>query len=152
VLTIEYDINDDEPEYTEVFKLEPASPELIEKLLERRYPAIPQPSRRGIAEFSEGNARVALALANTARTGESLSNMRDEELFRRLFEQKKGSNEQLLEAAKVCALLYSFDGETLDGSDSELQLLAKLCGLTVDELYRHAAELERRQLVQRRGK
>jgi hypothetical protein len=40
VITVEYDINDDEPQDTEVFTLEPASPDLIEKLLENRYPAI----------------------------------------------------------------------------------------------------------------
>ncbi len=152
LITIEYDITDDEPENTDVFKLEPASPNLIEKLLERRYPKIAPPSRSVIAKFSEGNSRVAFALAATAETGESLVNFKDTELFERLFHQQKAHSAELLCAAKVCALLYSFDGETLDGSDSELLPLAGLAGQSVDQMYSHVAELHRRQLVQKRGK
>lgn len=152
LITIEYDITDDEPENTDVFKLEPASIEVIEKVLESRFPAIPAPSRSVIAKFSDGNARVALALAHTAKAGESLVNLRDTELFKRLFDQAKGPSEELLNAAKVCALLYSFDGETVEGTDGELAHLADLAGLDVNTLYKHVAELARRQLVQKRGK
>jgi hypothetical protein len=152
LITVEYDINEDEPESTDVFKLEPSSSELVEKLLEIRFPAIAEPSRRTIAKFSDGNARVAFALANTARNGESLANLNDSDLFRRLFEQQKGSNEDLFDAAEACALLYSFDGETLEGTESELVPLAKLAGQTVDQLHKHVAELHRRKLVQKRSK
>lgn len=152
VITVEYDINDDEPENTDVFKLEPASEEVIEKILEARFPTIAPPSRRVIAEFSAGNARIALALAETAKNGESLVNLRDSELFSRLFDQAKGANEQLFDVAKVCALLYSFDGETLDGPDSELEILAQLAGVSVEVMHKHIAELFRRHLVQKRGR
>lgn len=152
LITIEYDITDDEPENTDVFTLEAASVELIEKMLEGRYPALATPSRRVIAEFSHGNARIAFALAETAKNGESLANLRDSELFRRLFDQNKGPSEPLLNAAKVCALLYSFDGETLDGDGSELARLATLAGTNANQLYTHVAELQRRQLVQKRSK
>lgn len=152
LITIEYDISDDEPENTDVFKLEPASVSLVEQILEERFPALAHPSRRVIAEFSDGNARIAFALAQTARAGESLANLRDTELFERLFNQSKGPNQNLLDAAKVCALLYSFDGETTEGPDSELERLAGLAGMGVDQLYAHVAELSRRQLVQKRSK
>jgi hypothetical protein len=152
LITIEYDITDDEPENTDVFKLEAASIELIEKMLEGRYPALAVPSRRVIAEFSHGNARIAFALAETAKKGESLANLRDSELFRRLFDQNKGPSEPLMNAAKVCALLYSFDGETLDGDASELARLATLAGTSAEQIYAHVAELQRRQLVQKRSK
>lgn len=152
VITIEYDITDDEPENTDVFKLEAASAELIEKILESRFPTLAVPSRSVIAQFSDGNARIAFALAQTARTGESLAHLRDTELFKRLFEQSKGSSEELLDAAKVCALLYSFDGETEDGADSELKLLAELAEMSSGQLHKHIAELIRRKLVQQRGK
>ena len=152
VITVEYDINDDELQNTEVFKLEPASPDLIEKMLESRYPAIAPPSRHIIAKFSEGNSRVAFALAETAKSGESLAKLKDTELFERMFYQQKARSADLLDAAKACALLYSFDGETLDGIESELSPLAKLAGQSVDQLHKHAAELHRRQLVQKRSK
>lgn len=152
VITVEYDINDDEPQNTDIFRLEPASQDLVEKMLESRYPAISSPSRHVIAGFSEGNSRVAFALAETAKNGESLAKLNDSDLFERLFHQQKTPSLDLLDAAKACALLYSFDGETLEGSDSELAPLAKLAGQTVDELHKHVAELHRRQLVQKRSK
>jgi hypothetical protein len=152
VITVEYDINDDEPQDTDIFKLEPASPDLIEKMLEARYPAIAPPSRQVIARFSEGNSRVAFALAETAKRGESLAQLKDTDLFERLFHQQKAPSAELLDAAKACALLYSFDGQTLEGSESELAPLAMLAGQSVDKVHKHVAELHRRQLVQKRSK
>ena len=152
VITVEYDINDDEPQDTDIFKLEPASPDLIEKMLEDRYPAIAPPSRHVIARFSEGNSRVAFALAETAKRGESLAQLKDTDLFERLFHQQKAPSAELLDAAKACALLYSFDGQTLEGSESELAPLAMLAGQSVDTVHKNVAELHRRQLVQKRSK
>lgn len=151
-ITVEYDINDDEPQDTDIFKLEPASTDLIEKMLEVRYPTIAPPSRHVIARFSDGNSRVAFALAETAKRGESLAQLKDTDLFERLFHQQKGPSAELLDAAKACALLYSFDGQTLDGSESELASLAMLAGQSVDTVHKHVAELHRRQLVQKRSK
>lgn len=93
-----------------------------------------------------------MRFSETAKNGESLANLHDKELFKRLFYQAKGANEELFDAAKACALLYSFDGETLEGNESELVPLAMLAGLTVDRLHKHVAQLRRRQLVQQRGK
>ncbi len=63
VITIEYDIQDDEPEGTDVFALEPSSPDLVKKLVSRRFPSLSDVDAQTIAEFSGGNARIALALA-----------------------------------------------------------------------------------------
>lgn len=121
------------------------------KLVERRYPQLTQPEIRVIAQFSEGNFRVALALAETARDGVSLANLNDSELFRRLFRQKNDDNPALLRAAMVCSLVYSFDVETLEGDESELAILAFLAGQGLDDVFAHVSELYRRQLVQKRG-
>jgi hypothetical protein len=40
VLTIEYDIRDDQPEGTQVFEMEPSSIDMIEKLVRKRFPDI----------------------------------------------------------------------------------------------------------------
>jgi hypothetical protein len=152
LVTIEHDIKDDEPENTDVFHLEPASSDIIEKIIQRRYRNLTGPEIRTIASFSEGNFRVALALANTAQKGESLANLNDSELFKRLFQQKNEENPALLRAARVCALVYSFDGEALEGVDAELPILAALAEQSVSEFHGHVAELHRRKLVQKRGK
>jgi hypothetical protein len=152
VVTIEFDINDDEPANTEVFRLEPSSPELIDKILEVQFPSLPYPSRQTIAKFSEGNARVAIALASTAGSGETITELKDSALFERLFAQHKGVSVELLDGAKALALLYSFDGVTVEGSESELAVLGRLVDQSANSLFKHAAELHRRRLIQKRGK
>lgn len=89
IITVEYDISDDAPENTNVFKLEPASSEVIERILKPRYPNLTAPEISTIAKFSEGNFRIALALANTSKDGGSLANLKDKDLFNILFRQKK---------------------------------------------------------------
>lgn len=152
LLTIEYDLQDDEPENTDVFHLEAMSSEIIERILARKYPNLNDPDIRTIASFSDGNARVAIALGATAQEGESLANLNDADLFRRLFRQRNEDNPALLRAAIVCSLLYSFDIETLEGDDAEFPILAALAEQSVVDLHGNIAELHRRQLVQDRSK
>ncbi len=152
LLTIEYDISDDEPEGTDVFSLEPATDDLIKEILKRRYPVLSQPDIQTIAEFSGGNFRIALALANTAKTGDSLAKLTDSVLFERLFQQKNPHDPSLLKTARVCSLVYSFDGETLDGEEAELPILAEISGQTVRDFYDNVATLKQRKLVQSRSK
>lgn len=151
ILTVEYDVRDDQPEGTQVVTLDTSSPELIEKLVRRRYPHVSQVDARTIAEFSGGNARIAIALAETVERSESIMGLSNEELFQRLFLQRHGHDNALLHAAKACSLVYSFQGESLVGADAELPRLASLAGHTVQEIYRHVGELLRRDLAQQRG-
>lgn len=150
VITVEYDIQDDEPEGTEVFRLEPSTLELVADLIARRFPAVSKVDAQTIANFSGGNARVALALANTIRN-ETLAGLKDEDLFQRLFHQRQTHDGSLLKAAQACALLYSFQGESLSGAAAELPVIAALIGISATELFAKVAELKQRDLVQRRG-
>lgn len=152
VVTVEYDVADDQPEGTEVFRLEPASAEVVGQLLRLRFPGLPQVNVDIIAENSGGNARIAIALAQTVGKGESLAGLSDRDLFLRLFQQRHPHDPSLLAAAEACALVYSFDGEMLTGDETELPRLAALAGLPSREIYRHTGELVRRGLVQSRSK
>ena len=151
LITVEFDVGEDEPEGTEVFRLEPASDDVIEHLLERRVPHVSQADRRRIAVFSGGNARMALALAQTVGRGDSIARLTDNELFKRLFHQRNALDDSLMRAAEACSLVYSFDGETIEGETAELPLLADLASMTVDQLYRYIALLQSRDLMQKRG-
>ncbi len=151
LLTVEYDVRDDLPEETSVFRLEPASEEIIEKLINKRFTHIGQVDARKIASFSGGNARVAIVLANTVQQGETLSGFRNEHLFKRLFWQRHDPNESLLVSAQVCSLVYSFEGTDVSSEKSEIKFLASLVGKSGVDLYRDVAELKRRDLVQSRG-
>lgn len=151
LLTIEYDISDDEPEHSDTFKLEPSSGEIVEKIIQRKYPSLAAPEIQTISAFSEGNARIALALASTAQSGESLANLKDSDLVKRLFWQNNQEDQNLWKAAKAFSLVYSFDGETIDGDNAELPKLAALTGIGVSDLHAHHAILHRRQLIQKRA-
>ena len=107
LLTVEYDVRDDLPEETSVFRLEPASEEVIEELIWKRFPYIGQMDTQAIARFSGGNARIAIALANTVQRGETLTGFRDEELFERLFWQRHNPNESLLDFGSRYAHLFT---------------------------------------------
>jgi hypothetical protein len=149
LITVEYDVRDDLPEETEVYKLEPSSDELIYNLICSRFDYVSEVDIRTIADFSGGNARIALALANTIRRGENLGNLRDDDLFKRLFYQRNEENRDLHRTAEVCSLVYSFNIE--DESD-ELKILGSLVGMKVQDIYFNVKLLQRRQLVQQRSK
>ncbi len=151
LLTVEYDVRDDLPEETSVFRLEPASEEIIEKLINKRFAHIGQVDARTIASFSGGNARVAIALANTVQQGETLSGFRNEQLFERLFWQRHNPNKSMLVSAQVCSLVYSFEGTDTSSEKSEIKFLASLVGKSCADLYRDISELKERDLVQSRS-
>ncbi|MEK0315641.1 hypothetical protein [Cohnella sp. 56] len=150
LITVEYDVREDQPEITEIFHLEPASTELIERVIRMRFPHIGGVGARVIAKFSGGNARIAIALGRTIDHVEDVSQLNDEALFSRLFVQRNDQDNNLLKAAEVCSLVYSFDCQTGE-DDDELKLLGSLVGMNVLELYQKISELRRRELVQRRS-
>ena len=151
VLTVEYDVRDDQPEGTQVVTLDTSSTELIEKLVRRRFSYLTQVDAHTIAEASGGNSRIAIALAETVERSETIAGLSNEELFQRLFRQRHDPDNALVLAAQACSLVYSFQGEALDGEEAELSRLAALVGQTPTETYRHVGELLRRDLVQQRG-
>ncbi|ADB19113.1 conserved hypothetical protein [Pirellula staleyi DSM 6068] len=150
LLTVEYDVRDDVPENTNAVKLRPASEDVIDTFLSKRFPHIGDANAQKIAKFSGGNYRIAIALASTVSLGESIISLRNDDLFVRLFWQRHQPNEALLRAAEACSLVYSFNGEGVE-STSELNRLAILIETSSSELYRQVAELQRRDLVQIRG-
>lgn len=149
LVTIEYDVRDDQPEATDVFRLEPASTELIEKVILKRFSHITEIDARSIANFSGGNARIAIALGNTVKRGDNLSELKDSDLFNRLFQQRNEPSRSLLKAAEACSLVYSFNIQLFE--NAELELLSDLVDMNVQEMYRNVSELMRRDLVQKRS-
>ncbi len=151
LLTIEYDVSDDRPEETDVILIEPSSEATVSKLVQKRFPSLGRINADKVAEFSGGNARLAIALASGVNAGETLTKFSDQELFKRLFNQRKGgADESLFESAEVLSLVYSFNISSTEFND-ELNVLATMGGLTRQVLHRNHAELLRRQLAQKRG-
>jgi hypothetical protein len=151
LLTVEYDVRDDVPEHTDVFRLTTGAGAAIEHWLEREFPHVSQVDRKTISDFSDGNFRVARALAETVRHGEALGRLRSEDLFARIFVQRNAPDGALLHNAEILALVYSFDALT-DGPTSELAILADFAGRTARELFAAITTLRDRGVVQSRGR
>nr|WP_257469548.1 hypothetical protein [Pantoea allii] len=151
LLTIEYDIRDDKPQTTEVIHIETDGPEVAEQLLIRRFPSIGQNNARRIAEFSDGNARVALAIAERGEEGENLALLSDTQLFNRLFEQRNNPDSNLREQAETLSLVYSFSVSSTDASADELEILGELFGYSKIQLFKAVTKLMERHVVQKRS-
>jgi len=151
LITVEYDIREDVPEETSCYRLEGASPEIIKQLLKSRFQHLSDADSDRIAVFSDGNARVAYALASTAETKGELARLQNRELFERLFLQKHDPNDELLRCAEAASLLYSFDSEDVS-SAGEVVRLATFAEVTPMTFRRQMAELKRRGLLQERGR
>lgn len=150
LVTVEYDIRDDLPDGTICYRLEGASGDVIAKLLKRHYQTLSDLDIYKIVEFSDGNARVAFALAATSEAKGELAQLRDDELFKRLFVQKHTESNELQRCAEAASLLYSFDVEDTS-ENSELAILSDVAEVTIATFYRNVSELQKRGLVQERG-
>lgn len=151
LITVEYDVREDDPERTEVFRLQSASQSTLTEWIKATFPNVSQVDRDCIAEFSGGNFRVASVLAETVKRGDTLGNLKDRELFGRIFQQRNDHSDNLLTTAEMLSLVYSFDGEDTT-PDGELAALAALAGTNVSQLYGFVIELKKRAVVQSRGR
>lgn len=152
LITVEYDIRDDKPLTTEVIHIEAHGPEIAEALVLRWYPGIGHANARQVAEFSSGNTRIALALADRVEAGESLALLSDTNLFNRLFQQRHETDGQLRAHAEILSLAYSFAVEGVEGEPDELEVLGSIFGATSGQLYASAQILLERQIAQKRGR
>lgn len=152
LLTIEYDVKDDLPESTEVYKLKPNSTEVIKQVIERHYPQINDLNARKIADFSGGNYRLALAVASNIERTDNLALLTSSELFERLFWQRGQRNDELYKVAQNFAFVYSFNLEDIGEENSELDYLSNFARIDSYDAIERIEELKNKDIVQQRGK
>lgn len=150
LLTIEYDLTDDIPEATQCYEMRGSSSDVLETILLDRSRQLSQIDARRLAELSEGNARIAFAIASTLDQTTNLGQLRDHDLFNRLFQQRQGEDRDLRETAMAISIVYSFDGENFDDT-GELAVLMRDSGKSVAAAARDVAQLRARGLVQGRA-
>ncbi len=152
LLTIDFDIGPDQPEDTVVARLERAGDDLIRRLLEQRARHLNSADIARVTEFSEGNTRVALALASTAETSGSLALLANQELLERLFlKDRREPDPTMRQVARVASLVYAFYVEG-EADAAELALLCDLAGVSEATFHDKIGELLDRGLAQQRGR
>ncbi|MGK3120571.1 hypothetical protein QZH44_01430 [Pseudomonas corrugata] len=151
LLTIEYDVGEDEPERTEVFRLQSSSTKLVSQWLKQSFPNISQIDRSTIADFSDGNFRVARAIADTLRKGETLGKLKSRALFERIFQQRNAPDQSLLFTAEDLSLFYSLNGEDTS-SNGELAKIGSIRSVSSNDMFTALVRLGRRGVAQSRGR
>lgn len=153
LLTVDFDVGKDQPHTTQVIRLKENSEDVISELLKLRYPRLSQADRDRLVEFSGGNARIALALAQTALERETLSDLNDNELIDRLFlNERRQSNERLMRCIEVASLVNAFYIEGDEDEQKEAMGLSALAGCSYEEFYRSIADGLELGIVQQRGR
>ncbi len=152
LLTIDFDVGYDQHEGTRIFRLYSNGRDLIGQLLESRFPDLSFSDRHRIAEFADGNARVALAIARNADTGSGLADLSDRVLIDRLFlDGRRPTDDVLRRCAEVASLVYAFHVESDGDQKPEHPILAELAEVTHNQFYRSIAEFVERGTAQKRG-
>lgn len=152
LITVEYDVTDENAEETAAFVLKPATDNVIEILISQNYPGIPLAVVRHLVELSGDNARLALLLAKCAvEFGRDINTINDSQLFNRLFWQKGQEDIMLEKTAEVFSLLYSVDYED-EEEESELYKLSEMADIKLRDVVRNLEELKKRDILQIRGK
>lgn len=152
LLTIDFDIGPDRPEHTKVVHLHKNGDELIGALLSSRVPELSVQDRSRVVEFSDGNARVALAIAHNSGGGDGLAELTDQQLIDRLFhEERRPDDGTLRRCAEVASLVYAFHVEAEGDQEAEHPILAELAEVTPISFYGKVAECVELGTAQKRG-
>lgn len=153
LITIDYDIGDDQQTDTLIVKLDPNSEGVVLSLIEQRFPMLSESDRLHLARFSGGNARIALKVAERSTDGADLSKLGDAELLDRLFQTGRETADAAVRlVADTAALVYAFQTAADDRSRSaEHPALAGLAGMNANTFYRHVGTLLDWGIIQQRG-
>ncbi|MGH6651084.1 MAG: helix-turn-helix domain-containing protein [Sphingopyxis sp.] len=152
LLTIDYDVGDDQPEDTLVVKLEANSEILLSEILKQRAPQLNAIDRAHLADFSGGNARIAVGLARSFAGGGDAAKLNDEQLLDRLFQKGRGlEDSDTRRAAEVGSLVYAFYIAASEQHAAEHGLLAEQAGIPAERFYEHMSVLLDWGVVQQRG-
>lgn len=152
MLTIEYDVKEDMNIESYNYYLDTSSDNTIRKLLKRDFNYIEDSNIETIVKCSDGNFRIARYLAKTIDRNESIGTLKSEGIFKRLFFQDNQENQDLLDIGKICSIFISFNIEfNRDDYNNELNILGRIIGKNPIELIKQVNELNKRQIIQKRG-
>ncbi len=152
LMTIEYDVKENTDIESCNYYLDTSSDNTIRKLLKRDFNYIQDGNIETIVKCSNGNFRIARYLAKTIDRNESVGILKEQTLFERLFYQNNEKNDELLSIGKVTSICLSFNNVYNDEDpNNELKILGNLIGKNSLVIYRNVSELNKRQIIQKRG-
>lgn len=151
LLTIDYDVLTEKP-VGMLVTLGGNSQEILNGVLKQRFPKLSDAERRHLAEFSGGNARIALKIAEAGGKDVDLSKLKDSELLERLFQiGRQQRDPTALDCAEAASLVYAFYASAGDGHVVEYPFLSDLAGVPPQQFFRMIATFVDWGVVQQRG-
>ncbi|TGQ04886.1 MULTISPECIES: hypothetical protein [unclassified Mesorhizobium] len=151
LLTIDYDVLSEQPAGTLV-TLGCNSEEILEGVLKQRFPKLSNTEHRHLAEFSGGNARIALKIAEAGGEDIDLSKLKDSQLLERLFQGgRQERDSRMLDCAEAASLVHAFYVADGDGHVVEYPVLASLADINPQRFFRAIATFLDWGVVQQRG-
>lgn len=151
LMTIEYDVKEDDNVDSNNFYLGPTTPEILREMLKIDYDYIDDRNIDTIVRCSDGNYRIAIYLAKAINKDDNIGILKDNNLLDRLFYQGGTIDEKLMKVGKVCSLFYSFNNNYEECDLNELNIISKIADIPASEIINNIEILRKRQIVQRRG-
>lgn len=151
LLTIEYDVKEDDNVNSENFYLGSTSPGILREMLKRDFDYITDANIDTIVRCSDGNYRIALYLAKSIDKNYNIGILKDNELFERLFYQCGKVDDSLMKVGMVCSLFYSFNINYEDVDPNEIKIISDISNVPAIEVVRYVETLRKRQIIQKRG-
>ena len=130
---------------------EPATPAIVEAIIDHRSPGLPREDRERLVRFSAGVPKIAALVARAWRGSDSLAQAADDSLVDAVVLGRNPRDPDLLrKAATLLAVFGLIDPETENGG--ELDTIAELGrNLSGDNLHAVLTDLAGRGVVRRRG-
>lgn len=151
LLTIDYDVLGEQPAGTLV-TLGGNSEDILRGVLEQRFPRLTDAERHHLAEFSGGNARIVLKIAEAGGEDVDLSKLKDSELLERLFQSgRQQADGKARDCAEAASLVHAFYVTAGDGHEIEHPLVAGLAEVSPQRFFRIVATFLDWGVVQQRG-
>ncbi len=151
LMTIEYDVKEDDNIDSNNYYLGPATNETIRELLKRDFGYIAEYNIDTIVKYSDGNYRIAIYLARTIDKNDNMGILKDNDLLDRLFYQGDQKNNEMMKVGGACSLFYSFNINYENTDSNEMNIISKITGLAIDDVCYYIEELEQKQIIQKRG-
>jgi hypothetical protein len=151
LLTIDYDVLGEQLAGTLVM-LGSNSEDILRGVLKQRFPNLSDSEQRHLADFSGGNARIALKIAEAGGKGVDLSKLKDSELLDRLFQSgRQQADPKARDCAEAASLVHAFYVAEGREHGPEYPVLASLGEVSPQQFYRVIATFLEWGVIQQRG-
>lgn len=152
LLTLDYDVSQKEYRHTQLIELKISNDKIITDIIRQISPSLNQDDLDRIVKFSQGYPLMAVLLAEAkSEDQERFSCLSDEDLIKRMIYGRTESSKQTLLVAQACAL-FDYIGIGENKTDHTEFIIQNLCdGMSTDTYHQEVTNLEKRQVLQRRG-